>query len=279
MVTTTPLLPVLFATAVTARLAERAVPDDVSEAFISAGLPVPLVVSDTVFAPPAGPGAEVPAGLLLWAAGLRRAGAVRVRAEPVHPSLPLRAPRLDRDGRRATARASARTRALCVVEDAAGTALAVVAVGLEADVAVVPCAPSMFAPVDHTTSAEASRRLRESVMHALAAVEAHTDESTAPVADLPWRDWQADLSAEHDDTQHTALALLTGDHEAARSLHTALHVHGSLSSLAVPAQTGGPVVGPALAEVHSAAARVITALTRQAARPADDPPGIGSDHD
>lgn len=271
MLTTTPLLPVLFATAVTARLAERAAPDDVSEAFVSAGLPVPLVVTDTVFAPPAGPGAEVPVGLLLWAAGLRRAGAVRVRAEPVHPSLPLRVPRLDRDGRRATARASARTRALCVVEDAAGTALAVAAVGLEGDVSVVPCAPSVFAPVDHTTSAEASRRLRESVMHALAAVEAHveahTDESTAPVADLPWRDWQADLSAEHDDTQHTALALLTGDHDAARSLHTALHVHGSLSSLAVPAQAGGPSVGPALAEVHSAAARVITALSRHRIEP------------
>ncbi|MGO1398062.1 MAG: hypothetical protein ACTHVY_01530 [Brevibacterium yomogidense] len=266
MLTTTPLLPVLFATAVTARLAERTVPDDVSEAFVSAGLPVPLVVSDTVFAPPAGSGAEVPAGLLLWAAGLRRAGAVRVRAEPVHPSLPLRVPRLDRDGRRATARASARTRALCVVEDADGAALAVAAVGLEGDVVVVPCAPSVFTTVDHTTPAEASRRLRESVMHALAAVEAHgqsfTDADSEPLADLPWRDWQADLSGDHDDTQHAALALLTGDHDAARSLHTALHVHGSLSSLAVPAQTGGPVVGPALAEVHSAAARVITALTR-----------------
>ena len=267
MLTTTPLLPVLFATAVTARLADRAVPDAVSEAFVSAGLPVPLVVSDTVFAPPHGPGAEVPAGLLLWAAGLRRAGAVRVRAEPVHPSLPLRVPRLDREARRATARASARTRALCVVEDSDGAALAVVAVGLEGDATVVPCAPSVFSPVDHTTPAEASRRLRETVMHALAAVEGHAEDPAAPVAELPWRDWQADLSAEHDDTQHAALALLTGDHDAARSLHTALHVHGSLSSLAVPAQTGGPVIGPALGEVHSAAARVLTALTRQTTDP------------
>src|SRR5699024_525608 len=109
MLTTTPLLPVLFATASTARLTDRAAPDTVPEAFIAAGLPVPLIVSDTVFAPPAGTGAEVPAGLLLWVAGLRRAGAVRVRAEPVHPSLPLRVPRMDRDARRATARASART--------------------------------------------------------------------------------------------------------------------------------------------------------------------------
>lgn len=266
MPTTTPLLPVLFATAVTARLADRAAPDTVSEAFIGAGLPVPLIVSDTVFAPPAGTGAEVPAGLLLWVPGLRRAGAVRVRAEPVHPSLPLRVPRMDRDGRRATARASARTRALCVVEDADGTALAVVAIGLEGDVTVVPCSPSVYAPVDHTTPAEASRRLRESVMHALAAVEAHSPEqpeqSDDSLADLPWRDWQADLSGSHDGTRYAALASLTGDHDAARSLHIALHVHGSLSSLAVPAQTGGPVIGPALADVHSAAARVITALTR-----------------
>ena len=261
MLTTTPLLPVLFATAVTARLADRAAPDTVPEVFIAAGLPVPLIVSDTVFAPPAGTGAEVPAGLLLWVPGLRRAGAVRVRAEPVHPSLPLRVPRMDRDGRRATARASARTRALCVVEDAEGAALAVVAIGWEGDATVVPCSPSVYSPVDHTTPAEASRRLRESVMHALAAVEAHADDLSS-LADLPWRDWQADLSGSHDDTRYTALASLTGDHDAARSLHIALHVHGSLSSLAVPAETGGPVVGPALAEVHSAAARVITALTR-----------------
>lgn len=261
MLTTTPLLPVLFATAVTARLADRAAPDTVPEAFIAAGLPVPLIVSDTVFAPPAGTGAEVPAGLLLWVPGLRRAGAVRVRAEPVHPSLPLRVPRMDRDGRRATARASARTRALCVVEDAEGAALAVVAIGWEGDATVVPCSPSVYSPVDHTTPAEASRRLRESVMHALAAVEAHAADLSS-LADLPWRDWQADLSGSHDDTRYTALASLTGDHDAARSLHIALHVHGSLSSLAVPAETGGPVVGPALAEVHSAAARVITALTR-----------------
>ncbi|GAA4507289.1 hypothetical protein [Brevibacterium yomogidense] len=270
MLTTTPLLPVLFATAVTARLADRAAPDTVPEAFIAAGLPVPLIVSDTVFAPPAGTGAEVPAGLLLWVPGLRRAGAVRVRAEPVHPSLPLRVPRMDRGGRRATARASARTRALCVVEDADAAALAVVAIGLEGDATVVPCSPSVYSPVDHTTPAEASRRLRESVMHALAAVESHSgdpssDEPAGPessLADLPWRDWQADLSGSHDDTRYTALASLTGDHDAARSLHIALHVHGSLSSLAVPAETGGPIIGPALADVHSAAARVITALTR-----------------
>ena len=260
MLTTTPLLPVLFATAATARLTDRAAPDTVSHAFDTAGLPVPLIVDDAVFAPPAGTGAEAPAGLLLWVAGLRQAGAARVRVEPVHPSLPLRVPRMDRDGRRATARASVRTHALCVVEDADGVALAVVALGTEGDAVVVPCAPAVYAPVDDVSPAEASRRLRESVMRALAAVEAQPLDE-AP--DLPWRDWQADLSGDHDDTRHTALAALTGDHDAARSLHTALHVHGSLSSLPVPAAAGGDAVGPALAAVHSAAARVLTTLTRQ----------------
>lgn len=271
MLTTTPLLPVLFAVAVTARLSGRCAPDTVTEAFDGSGLPVPLIVEDGVFAPPQGTGAEVPTGLLVWAAGLRRAGAARVRVEPVHPSLPLRVPRLDRDGRRATARAAATTRALCVVEDADGIALAVVALGLEGDAVVVPCAPSPYAPVDHVSPAESSRRLRESVMHALAAVEATGGGESgggevAPLVDeLPWRDWQADLSALHDDTRHTALASLTGDHDAARSLHIALHVHGSLSALAVPAGTGGPAVGPALADVHGAAARVLTSLTRVSA--------------
>ena len=260
MRTTTPLLPVLFATAVTARLARRVAPDTVTHAFETVGLPVPLIVDDAVFAPPAGAGAEVPAGLLVWAAGLRQAGAARVRVEPVHPSLPLRVPRMDRAGRRATARASARTHALCVVEDDAGTALAVVALGSEGDAMAVPCAPAVYAPVDDVSPAEASRRLRESVMRALAAVEAQPLEG---VRDLPWRDWQADLSGDHDDTRHTALAALTGDHDTARSLHTALHVHGSLSALQVPAQTGGDAVGPALAAVHGAAARVLATLTRQ----------------
>src|SRR5690606_15939677 len=53
MLTTTPLLPVLFATAATARLTDRAAPDTVSHAFDTAGLPVPLIVDDAVFAPPA----------------------------------------------------------------------------------------------------------------------------------------------------------------------------------------------------------------------------------
>ncbi|WP_051297717.1 hypothetical protein [Brevibacterium album] len=256
---TTPLQPVLLAAALTARLRGRIAPDEAAEAFLTAGLPVPLIVTDAVFAPPAGDGEEVPTGLLLWEAGARRCGAARVRAEPVHPALPLRVPRLTREARRATARPAARTRALCVVEDAAGTALAVLAIGTEADTAVVPCAPTPFTTVDHLTPAEASRRLRETVMHALAAVEA---EGAREVDGLPWRDWQAELAGARDDAAHAALALVLGGHERARSLHTAMHVHHSLSALAVPGQTGGPRLGPALEQVHAAAARVITALTR-----------------
>jgi hypothetical protein len=269
MLQTTPLLPVLLASALTARLRGDISPDAAAEAFLTAGLPVPLLVSDSVFAPPAGGGAEVPTGLLLWEAGARRCGAARVRAEPVHPTLPLRVPRLEREARRATARPAARTRALCVVEGAEGTSLGVLAIGTEADTAMVPCARTAYTTVDHLTAAEASRRLRETVMHALAAVEAEDSgsEGTGAVAveGLPWRDWQWELSGARSDAVHTALAAVLGDHDRAAALHTAMHVHYSLSSLAVPAQTGSPALGAALEQVHAAAARVITALTRMEA--------------
>lgn len=260
MLHTTPLLPVLLAAALSARLRGEIAPDDAAEAFLTAGLPVPLIVSDQVFAPPAGSGTEVPASLLLWESGVRRLGAARVRAEPVHPALPLRVPRLDRDARKVTARAAARTRALCVVEDSSGASAAVLAIGTEGDVVVVPCAAAPYTTVDHLTASEACRRLRETVMHALAVVEA--EDTVAGVDTLPWRDWQADLSGVHDDTMHTALAMVLGDHDRARSLHTAMHVHHSLSALAVPAQAGSPLLGASLEQVHAAAARVITALTR-----------------
>ncbi|WP_349827884.1 hypothetical protein [Brevibacterium litoralis] len=261
----TALATLLTSLAVTAHLDGRLGPDDLTHTFLEADLPVPLVLDDPVF------GTDAPTGLLLAVPALRRAGVRRLRLALVHPTLPLRVPRVDREARRAISRSSAVAVAEVGAEGASGVegtsgagdggeSVAVVVLDGEANLRIFPCARVRYATVDTVSVAESARTLREAVMAALSLVETHGQAVPEGIRNLQWRDWQADMSAEK---ARGELSTLLDDPAHAILLQTALDVHQAFSGVLAPASLQPPELGAALDRVHKAAAGVITAVSRE----------------
>lgn len=244
----TALATLLTSLALTAHLGGRLGPDALAQTFLDAELPVPLVLEDEVF------DAEAPTGLLLAAPALRAAGVDRVRLALVHPTLPLRVPRVEKEARRAIARSSA-----VAVAEVRHESRAVLVLDAEANIRILPCARVPYATVDTVSVPEAARALRESVMAALSIVETLDAQVPESIRNLQWRDWQADMS---DGAARGELTGLLASPEHAIVLHAALDIHHAFSPVLAPASLQPPELGSALDRVHKAAAAVITAVSR-----------------
>src|SRR5699024_1896642 len=135
-------------------------PDEVSAAFLDDDRDVTLILPAAAFATPA------PTGLPLSLAEPAAAGTTHAPLALHHPSLPHTAPPVARAARTKVGRHSAPVMLHRGREQAA-----IALVGVEADVEIIACRPTLFRPVTVGTSAEALRRLRLLVMEGLSRVE------------------------------------------------------------------------------------------------------------
>ena len=248
-----PFATVLTSIALNALLRRRAAPDTVVEAFANSGLDQPLIVADEVT------GADVPAGLLLWANAARRHGIDRTRTVLIHPSLAYTVPKVAPAVRAGLARAQA-----VIVAEAAGTSAAVLTVGAEGVTHVWECARVPYTPLTSQSAGEAVRELRQVVMAGLETVEDLAAEIDAHVRNFAWRDWQAELTAQRAEAQAAGLISLLPDQHTAQTLLTALKIHRAFQPILAPAGIQPPQLGALLADLHARAGEVITAVTRDA---------------
>lgn len=225
----------------------RVSPDHTVAAFLENDHPVPFVTSDEAL------GGD-PRGLLLWAANARAAGYDRYRCHLVHPSLPYSVPRVERGASRLIARAGA-----VIVAESDSVSQAVLVLDGEGSLHALPCAQVPFAPLASVTAQEASRELRQIVMHGLDVVERSGDATPLPVRDFGWRDWQAEMTGAG---LRKELVQFLPDTSLAAPLSAALDVHESMSSVLAPATVEPPELGAALAALHPAAAEVVLTVSR-----------------
>ena len=239
---------VFFAAALQSLLSQRRSPDTIVDAYASASTPVPLIVDDPVF------GSDTPQGLLLWAAQLRREGIDSAHTVFIHPTLPHRVPRTDREHRRLLARVSSVT-----VLEQAGVSRAIVVLNADGAAQVIPTAAVSSAPLGTVSAAEAVRELRECTMEGLALVERLGDELPENLRQAPWRDWQADMALGR---LADNIGDLLPEPRWAASLVTACEIHSLLSPVWAPHTMQPPEFGALLARLHAAAAAVVWSVTR-----------------
>lgn len=239
---------VFFAASLQCLLSQTRPPDAVVDSYTSAGSAVPLIVDDPVFS------ADLPEGLLLWAAQLRRAGIDSAYTVLVHPTLPHRVPRIDREHRGLLSRVSNVT-----VLEAQGVSRALVVLNAEGTARVIPTAAVPSTPLGTVSASEAVRALRECTMEGLALVERLGDELPEDLRQAPWRDWQADMAlgrlAEN-------IGFLLPEPRWAASLVTACEIHSLLAPILAPQTLQPPEFGALLARLHAAAAAVVWSVTR-----------------
>lgn len=239
---------VFLAASLRALLTGTCSPDAVVEAYDRADAPVPLIVDDPVIS------SDLPQGLLLWAAEARRSGIDSAYSVLLHPTLPHRVPRTDKEHRRALARSSSVT-----VLEAEGTSRALVLLSADAAARVIPTAPVRTAPLGSVSAPEAVRALRECTMEGVGLVEELGDELPENLRQAPWRDWQADLAVGR---LSESIGALLDEPRYAASLVTAFEIHSMLRPVLAPHTLQPPRFGEMLARLHAAAAAVVTAVTR-----------------
>lgn len=245
----TTLATLLTTLAVDAVLDRRISPDDCAQVFLDAGHPVPIVLDDEVF------GTAVPTGLLLLIPALRTSGVDRLRISLVHPSLAHSVPRVPRETRRRIAGVPA-----VAVAERDGHSAAVIVLDAEAGLSVLECASVRYSTLDVVSVAEAARTLREVVMGGLALIEGLDTHVPDAIRNLQWRDWQADMSRP---AVRGELAALLRTPAHAPLLHTAIDIHHAMSPVLAPASLQPPELGAMLHRLHTAAASVVTAITRE----------------
>jgi hypothetical protein len=244
----TALATLLTTLAVNASLDRRLSPDACAQVFLDAGHPVPLVIEDEVYA------TDPPTGLLLLIPALRSVGVDRLRIALIHPSLPFTVPRVDKPARRRIARSTA-----VAIAEVRHTSHSVLTLDGEANVGVFACAPVPYATLDVISVPESARALREVVIDGLELIDGLGAAVPTEIRNLQWRDWQADMSAE---AQRSELAALLRHPAQAPLLHAALDIHHAMSPILAPAAVQPPELGSLLSRLHTAAASVVTAVSR-----------------
>lgn len=230
-------------------LHSRIGPDHLAEVFTQFDTPQPVVFSDDAIAP----ADSCPQGLLVWLGEARKAGIDRVSFTLIHPTLPLAVPKVGKDFRRPLARARA-----AVIFEHGNVSRAVGVIDEEARLVVGRTAEVPYTPLHTVSVPEAASRLRRTVMAGLEMVEAMPG-IPADLANLQWRDWQADMATA---ALSSELGTLLIDPNAAPLLLTALEIHEAFSSVLAPRSLQPAEFGALLAELHQAAAGVVTAVCR-----------------